>query len=161
MGRSVVGHSIQQKRFSWFSLLAAVGFLLVNVFPLLVFVSVRVNDVEVRSGRGYYMLRLYTPNDYYRPKRRSAWEARVDLPKYAHIPQLAPVIHYDGGTVEQLWGVAPWVVWLGVLCPAYMIWSRVGVRRQIPGTCIQCGYCLFGNESGKCPECGYATPRVS
>jgi hypothetical protein len=28
-----------------------------------------------------------------------------------------------------------------------------------PNTCAKCGYCLIGNESGRCPECGTPIKR--
>ncbi len=31
-------------------------------------------------------------------------------------------------------------------------------RRFLPGMCVTCGYNLFGNISGICPECGVACP---
>src|SRR5436305_12148924 len=27
-------------------------------------------------------------------------------------------------------------------------------QRRLPGHCVFCGYCLIGNISGLCPECG-------
>jgi len=46
------------------------------------------------------------------------------------------------------------------LCwPALSIWIIVMTvflrrNRRIALSCSQCGYCLYGNESGICPECG-------
>lgn len=36
--------------------------------------------------------------------------------------------------------------------------SRVRRRRKMEHVCANCGYCLIGNVSGICPECG--TPRA-
>jgi hypothetical protein len=38
-------------------------------------------------------------------------------------------------------------------------WARVAIRRRTRrrrGACVHCGYCLIGNRSGRCPECGAA-----
>lgn len=42
----------------------------------------------------------------------------------------------------------------GLLLRAYLGW-----RRHRRGLCAVCGYNLFGNESGRCPECGCAVVR--
>jgi len=43
----------------------------------------------------------------------------------------------------------------GVL--AWMIHRALNL--QSPGHCHQCGYDLFGNTSGVCPECGTPIPK--
>jgi CBS-domain-containing membrane protein len=48
---------------------------------------------------------------------------------------------------------------IGVLIAA-VVWNRCP-KRAYPGPfCAQCGYCLRGNVSGTCPECGHAIQRT-
>lgn len=60
----------------------------------------------------------------------------------------------------------------GVIGVVAIVWAmrlRQGsvsrsLRRQLNAlaepTCLSCGYDLTGNESGRCPECGYSTARA-
>ena len=45
-----------------------------------------------------------------------------------------------------------------VIPAAVLIWIGAILSRQemrnTPGYCSECGYCLKGNASGVCPECG-------
>ena len=45
-----------------------------------------------------------------------------------------------------------------VIPAAVLIWIGAILSRQemrnTPGHCSECGYCLRGNASGVCPECG-------
>ncbi len=38
--------------------------------------------------------------------------------------------------------------------------ARRSARRRRAGLCVTCGYCLRGNVSGVCPECGSPAERV-
>ena len=57
----------------------------------------------------------------------------------------------------------PKTVWVPLWCPfiamgcltAFLWWRD----RSLPGHCKQCGYNLYGNVSGRCPECGTATTQ--
>ncbi|MCC7461582.1 MAG: hypothetical protein IT480_03865, partial [Gammaproteobacteria bacterium] len=41
-----------------------------------------------------------------------------------------------------------------------LLWCAATLRPLVaPGECERCGYNLTGNSSGKCPECGTATPH--
>ena len=46
---------------------------------------------------------------------------------------------------------------IGVLGSVLWYWSRSEslIRRRREEFCIQCGYNLYGNASGRCPECGW------
>lgn len=58
------------------------------------------------------------------------------------------------------WGIVP-VILLAALPSMWLLradvrrWHRVRTRH-----CVSCGYCLTGNQSGVCPECGAATPGM-
>jgi hypothetical protein len=45
-----------------------------------------------------------------------------------------------------------------VIPAAVLIWIGAVLSQQemrgTPGHCARCGYCLTGNASGVCPECG-------
>jgi len=47
-------------------------------------------------------------------------------------------------------------LWLIVIafCVLGAMMMAAATRRRPPGCCVQCGYDLTGNESGRCPECG-------
>ncbi len=48
--------------------------------------------------------------------------------------------------------VPSWFVFSTCLVPTGFVWYRARQRRA--GLCVNCGYDLHGNESGRCPECG-------
>ncbi|MBP7746729.1 MAG: hypothetical protein KA383_11420 [Phycisphaerae bacterium] len=50
-------------------------------------------------------------------------------------------------------------LWLLLLFFAAAAWA-LKPKRIVPGHCTGCGYDLTGNVSGRCPECGTATPTV-
>lgn len=43
---------------------------------------------------------------------------------------------------------------------SYGVRKMMESRRLKPGHCEKCGYCLFGNQSGVCPECGQPVDQV-
>lgn len=48
-----------------------------------------------------------------------------------------------------------WPMLIGwILCGAMIVRYRRRRRRLRVGACLQCGYDLTGNASGRCPECG-------
>jgi hypothetical protein len=51
-----------------------------------------------------------------------------------------------------------------VIPAAVLIWIGAILSRQemrgTPGYCSKCGYCLTGNTSGVCPECGTRIKRA-
>jgi len=55
-----------------------------------------------------------------------------------------------------------WFIFVFLASPTGIIWlsdiTRF-VRRNGPGSCQECGYCLLGNVSGICPECGTPIPE--
>lgn len=52
-----------------------------------------------------------------------------------------------------------------VIPAAVLIWIGAILSRQemrnTPGHCSHCGYCLTGNASGICPECGTRIKRTA
>ena len=56
---------------------------------------------------------------------------------------------YFGAIVIPMWFAAA----VTVLLPGRWIYQHFG-RRELPEHCGSCGYCLKGNLSGVCPECG-------
>ena len=44
--------------------------------------------------------------------------------------------------------------------PTFIVWWRGRRARTVPGYCIECGYDLTGNVSGKCSECGAVVLEV-
>ena len=54
-----------------------------------------------------------------------------------------------------------WLPFLLIALPTgFLLWSDH--RKRIRGGCVECGYDLTGNTSGKCPECGAtSTARVA
>ena len=61
-------------------------------------------------------------------------------------------------TVSRSWRVPLWasVLLFSAYPFAALIGSRARLRhrRRVRGLCVECGYDLTGNVSGKCPECG-------
>ncbi len=51
-----------------------------------------------------------------------------------------------------------WIPLLIIAVPTAILFWR-GRRRARPGFCVQCGYDLTGNVSGRCPECGTPVER--
>lgn len=55
------------------------------------------------------------------------------------------------------WAYPLWIVFVPVAAVTGVLWWRA--RHKDPLSCAFCGYCLIGNVSGRCPECGAAVPR--
>ncbi len=69
-----------------------------------------------------------------------------------------PAYHSIGAYQQEL--IIPlWLPILLLLIPTVYLWwlDRDAIE---PGHCVQCGYDLTGNVSGRCPECGGAI-RIS
>ena len=49
------------------------------------------------------------------------------------------------------------VMAFALLDASFRVISYRRERRRTEGYCAECGYCLAGNESGICPECGEPT----
>lgn len=63
------------------------------------------------------------------------------------------VLHKDNGGILiriPLWIPAIVCTWVLILCNP----SVLRRKRKKHGLCLQCGYDLTGNTTGKCPECG-------
>ncbi len=58
-------------------------------------------------------------------------------------------------TSSDLLIVPLWIPFVTTAIPTFIFWRRD--RRYPPGHCVDCGYNLTGNVSGRCPECGKAT----
>lgn len=51
--------------------------------------------------------------------------------------------------------IAAWQPLTASMIPVLVLWRRIRKDRRAPaGHCRQCRYCLRGNTSGVCPECG-------
>lgn len=80
------------------------------------------------------------------PYRRYTW--RNWYPRYS----TRPIPNHPG--VWSLYVQIPlWIFVMLTGIPAAYLFRR-DRNRRLPGHCRGCGYDLFGNTSGKCPECG-------
>jgi hypothetical protein len=59
---------------------------------------------------------------------------------------LEVVLRIPLAALVLLFGLLPTMSFIG--------WLRFRARRKRENLCLQCGYCLTGNLSGTCPECG-------
>ncbi len=62
----------------------------------------------------------------------------------------------------ELMGIAlPGVLVVGLITLSIIASRKAGIRdrRRDRGQCIECGYSLRGNRSGRCPECGSPVSR--
>lgn len=85
-------------------------------------------------------------------------------------PSIVIIAVLLGGTAVAAWdgnlalagllaaaaAVAVAVKGLAVVAGQNRVVAGAGGRRR-PGFCRRCGYCLHGNTSGACPECGTRT----
>jgi hypothetical protein len=72
------------------------------------------------------------------------------------------VARATGALFPRGWSLAATYVVIGLCClPLHLFYRRVNlsVRRYRAGECVYCGYSLFANESGICPECGRPAPE--
>jgi hypothetical protein len=74
-------------------------------------------------------------------------------PTGAGVPLAKRTLSFGIGWLTGLL-MLPLLVWAAIL--GYR-WRRMG-RSPLP-RCAQCGYCVFANESGRCPECGAEVVR--
>jgi len=66
---------------------------------------------------------------------------------------IMPQLRREGALLIPLWVVLVAAVGgLAGLC-------RAGSINALPGCCPRCHYCLTGNVSGRCPECGWRCKR--
>jgi predicted Zn-ribbon and HTH transcriptional regulator len=63
---------------------------------------------------------------------------------------------------SEVYSLPFWLPMLLVGAPTLVLWwSWYRNWRRVPyGHCPKCGYNLFGNTSGRCPECGEALPTA-
>lgn len=83
-----------------------------------------------------------------------AWQAVLKIPNQVHeVGAFYGLFDYQAQ--NALFAAAVFAI-AGMIGRAQWdaIHQRRDVRRQARGLCLQCGYNLRGNESGKCPECG-------
>ncbi|MFM1833298.1 MAG: hypothetical protein RLZZ461_1614 [Planctomycetota bacterium] len=52
------------------------------------------------------------------------------------------------------------VIDLGLLLATVFVWRWALRPARIPGTCINCGYELWGIDPDRCPECGATIETV-
>jgi hypothetical protein len=73
-------------------------------------------------------------------------------------------VHTTGapaGETEWIWG-RPWWFWIAVgtvVTGAVASWTWHGRQAPEAPRCVNCGYNLTGNVSGRCPECGTPIAR--
>lgn len=65
-------------------------------------------------------------------------------------PVLPAILEWNG---RVYWGIPLWMLLVLFLIP-FAVFSLRGRRHGETNCCRQCGYTLFGNQSGICPECG-------
>ncbi len=98
----------------------------------------------------------WVPYDTYDP--RPGWHVDVLQPperarfaRFVWLPRLEPEYGFGGPRVT----VPLWTPILAFGIPAACL-SASHRRRPAGGHCVECGYNLTGNVSGRCPECGTA-----
>lgn len=70
--------------------------------------------------------------------------AKIDLvwrPKVEFVPNAGFALTFP------LW-IPPFV------CTIFVVLATLRIRKEMGGHCRRCRYCLTGNVSGRCPECG-------
>jgi hypothetical protein len=72
---------------------------------------------------------------------------------------------FKDGPYRHLWLIFPWwlptTLLLLTLTSAILYGPLRARRRRLKGWCVECGYDLAGNRTGRCPECGSAVRRRS
>ncbi len=113
------------------------------------------------SGRGLVAIQVYSG----RAAEGERNTVRLGLPEWSHEFLLSHHFWFSdsnigGGQWRIRSLVVPW--WLVCSCAAlstalFVSWTWI-VRwhRRRRGCCTRCGYCMTGNTSGVCPECGTA-----
>lgn len=82
------------------------------------------------------------------PPRWDFFHQPVTQLKWLWIPELTSRL-----LVLPLWLIAVGSI-AGLVCSLATL--RRLARRPLAGYCIRCGYCMKGNMTGRCPECGRA-----
>lgn len=122
-------------------------------------------DWEGRAWReGYSGLSLWL--------ERTRWQFGIVIPRVCRC-MINSTLHYnipleEGGIVQYCGEHRPLEQWFGLyvalvplvvpfaLCVTILVYAEIRnrLRRRQPHSCADCGYCLIGNLSGRCPECG-------
>lgn len=116
---------------------------------------------------GFGAIRAYSildvdPNDHSRHQGflKPGWSF-LRIPRAPRIIQWPTFEHHLTYGAQHRYLVVPlWIPLLPLLLLAALLIYRDRTRR-IPGFCHKCGYNLQGNTTGRCPECGHATPEVA
>jgi len=71
------------------------------------------------------------------------------------LPWMSPLVYLD----EFMYAMTPpaWPICLAATIGTFFIWRWTGPAK--PGCCLNCGYDLTLNASGRCPECGTTCER--
>lgn len=143
----------------WFTIWSALLYATVSVFLASLFLTVSATDgtdkiLFIDSGN----IELFWDQAQVRTGLRSAalqWAA-MDSPSvtFSEWPRFS--FHYP--TCESTRSVGRHVIvpmWLPTLvCSVAAGVTRLLSRKRDLSLCVRCSYCLNGNASGRCPECG-------
>jgi hypothetical protein len=118
--------------------------------------------IEIASGNRYVLT-------LFRGSVVVAWSPRVEHAALRHSRVDGIVVDrsFDFGfrlpSIEDLgagmhvYTCPMWLLFLPAATGTCCVWlhRRSARRRIVQPACPVCGYCLRGNESGRCPECGH------
>ena len=118
----------------------------------------QVGDQRIREEDVYEQRRCVAFDDGWAEFGSAAWYSSVGRPRgpgnYLEIPAVGSMLLHPNLTRFR---VAAWVLFVVlVVAPGWLLVSPIWRRRHCTsrGLCIECGYNLHGNTTGRCPECG-------
>ena len=158
--RKPIPHASGSRRvLRWALTTAAIVTALAGIFSRRIGVDFAVGRLNVEvGGCGIFLSYIVAPEDFFTPhelfvnlyRRPASYSSFAGRPRWGHSPGWWDV-----------WAIIPmWLVFVVLAIPAIVLWWR-DLRARVPaGCCAVCGYCLEGNVSGRCPECGTAVART-